>query len=82
MVAVGFVLLGFVELEGLLDPAAVLFSQNAAVIDHPAQAAGRVGTAAEPEQKNLVAGLVVVHQKPVAVHHVLLQPVTGGAGPK
>lgn len=80
VVVVGLMAFGLVELEGGFDQLGIVFTQNAAVVDHPAEAAGGVRASAESEQENLVAGLVVVHQKAIAIHHILFEAIARGTG--
>src|SRR5215207_9871210 len=63
-----------VEPVGLLYPMSVLRPEDAAVAHQPDGAASREGAAAEPEEIQLVAGLVVVHQEAVALLHVSGEP--------
>jgi hypothetical protein len=53
--------------------------QDPAVADQPGEAARRVRPAAESEQEELVARLVLLSQESVAAAHVAGQPVAEGA---
>src|SRR5919199_5905424 len=59
----------------VLDHAAVLRKQDAAVAHQPCKAARGEGAAAEAEEPQLVAGLVVRDEPVVAVAHVAREPV-------
>src|SRR5690606_17210150 len=53
--------------------------ENAALANHAAQAACREGAATEPEQKDLVARLVVRDEETVGLMDVLFESPTEGA---
>src|SRR5690606_36384763 len=53
--------------------------QDAALADHAGEAARGVGAAAEAEQEQLVAGLVVEHQEAVGLVEVVVQAAAEGA---
>ena len=50
-----------------------------AIGDQPAEAAYRVGAAAETEKKNLVADLIVRTEPAIGTHNVLIESVAGAA---
>lgn len=79
MVAVRLVFFRLVELEGVFDLVGVFFFEDAAVVDHSAEAPGGVGAAAETKQVDLITGFIVVDDKPITVHHVFFQPLPESA---
>ncbi len=68
-----------IELVGLVHSLGALAPEQAAVADEPRQGANGVGAAAEAEQEELIAGLVVVHDEAIAIHDVLVDAGAGGA---
>src|SRR5690606_31149924 len=60
-------------------PAQTGGAEDAGQVDQPGEAAGGVGAAGEPEQIDLVAGVVVVTEKAVAVDDVGIQSCSAEA---
>ena len=69
----------FVVFEGFLDKACIGALDDAAVVDHAAEAPDGVGAATEAEKEDLVAGGVVLNDVAVVVHDVLVEAFARGA---